>query len=81
MIVMDKKHKRTHGEECYFRRENIDSSKSMSDICNTIAKLPPKMKRDEAFKYYGKQIRKFFGVDEEIRSHFVKVEDYLITTK
>lgn len=48
----------------------------MSDICNTIAKLPPKMKRDEAFEYYGKQIRKFFGSDEEIRSHFVKVEDY-----
>ena len=48
----------THGEFIHHKKENLDFTLSLEKMYGaTFRKIPPRMKRDEAVKYYGDKLK------------------------
>lgn len=55
----------THGETYVHNRENINFRTDLVQIQKSICKLPPRMPRDEAIRYYGAKIKNYFRSKED----------------
>lgn len=68
--------KTTHGEAYYQRRANIDFTHDLDKIFRSLERLPKRMPRKEALRYYGDKLRKVFGIEEVSPRDFRHIEEF-----
>ncbi|MFA5040055.1 MAG: hypothetical protein WC464_00275 [Bdellovibrionales bacterium] len=68
--------KKTHGEAYVERRENLDFTNDIDKILRNFERLPKRMKREDALRYYGGKIKKIFGAEDIAIRDFRHVEEY-----
>lgn len=66
----------THGEVYVFSRENLDFTHDIDRILRNFERLPKRMKRADALKYYGDKIRNVFRIEEVKSKDFRHIEEF-----
>lgn len=51
----------THGEAYVLKRENISFKETLEEINNNLQKLPKRMPRNKASKYYTEKFKKYWN--------------------
>jgi hypothetical protein len=65
MILRYRMARLTHGETYYLKRQELDLSLSLSKIVSSFYKMPKKMNRVDALKYYGRKFKEYFDFNYE----------------
>jgi hypothetical protein len=77
MVLRYKMARLTHGEAYYLKRQELDLSQSLKQIVYSFYKIPKKMNRTDALKYYGRKFKEYFdfSYEQEVES-FKNANDY-----